>query len=77
MPSRLDLLECGTEPGVRAVLGHWLCGYVRPYPDGNGRMARFVMNPMLASSGYPWTVVLGRRNPRKGAMKRHLHPGQW
>ena len=28
-----------------------------PYPDGNGRMARFLMNAMLASGGYPWTVV--------------------
>lgn len=25
--------------------------------DGNGRMARFLMNAMLASGGYPWTVV--------------------
>jgi Fic family protein len=42
---------------VRAVLGHWLFGYIHPYPDGNGRMARFVMNAMLASGGYPWTVI--------------------
>jgi hypothetical protein len=27
------------------------------YPDGNGRMARFLMNVMLASDGYPWTVI--------------------
>ena len=45
------------EPGVRAVFGHWLFGYIHPYPDGNGRMARFLMNVMLASGGYPWTVV--------------------
>lgn len=32
-------------------------GYIHPYPDGNGRMARFIMNAMLASGGYPWTVV--------------------
>jgi Fic family protein len=32
-------------------------GYIHPYPDGNGRMARFLMNAMLASGGYPWTVV--------------------
>jgi Fic family protein len=25
--------------------------------DGNGRMARFLMNAMLASGGYPWTVI--------------------
>jgi fido (protein-threonine AMPylation protein) len=52
-----DLLEKEPEPAVRAVLGHWLFGYVHPYPDGNGRMARFVMNVMLASGGYPWTVI--------------------
>ena len=39
------------------MLGHWLFGYIHPYPDGNGRMARFVMNVMLASGGYPWTVI--------------------
>jgi len=39
-------------------MGHWLFGYILPYPDGNGRMARFVMNAMLASGGYPWSVIL-------------------
>ena len=57
MPALFDLLDSETEPSVRAVLGHWLFGYIHPYPDGNGRMARFVMNAMLASGGYPWTVV--------------------
>ena len=57
MSALFDLLEFETEPSVRAVLGHWLFGYVHPYPDGNGRMARFVMNAMLASGGYPWTVI--------------------
>jgi len=57
MPALFDLLEQETEPSVRAVLGHWLFGYIHPYPDGNGRMARFVMNAMLAAGGYPWTVI--------------------
>jgi fido (protein-threonine AMPylation protein) len=57
MPALFDLLERETDPGVRAVLGHWLFGYIHPYPDGNGRMARFLMNTMLASGGYPWTVI--------------------
>ena len=55
--SLFDLLEKETEPSVRAVLGHWVFGYIHPYPDGNGRMARFLMNAMLASGGYPWTVI--------------------
>jgi hypothetical protein len=57
MPALFDLLEGEPHPGVRAVLGHWLFGYIHPYPDGNGRMARFLMNAMLASGGYPWTVI--------------------
>jgi Fic family protein len=57
MPMLFDLLAAESEPSVRAVLGHWLLGYIHPYPDGNGRMARFLMNAMLASGGYPWTVI--------------------
>ncbi|MGD0519812.1 MAG: DUF1488 family protein [Terracidiphilus sp.] len=57
IPALFDLLEAEPEPSVRAVLGHWLIGYIHPYPDGNGRMARFLMNVMLASGGYPWTVI--------------------
>jgi fido (protein-threonine AMPylation protein) len=57
MPALFDLLESEPEPAVRAVLGHWLIGYIHPYMDGNGRMARFLMNAMLASGGYPWAVV--------------------
>jgi hypothetical protein len=57
MPALFDLIESESEPGVRAVLAHWLFGYIHPYPDGNGRIARFLMNVMLASGGYPWTVI--------------------
>ena len=52
-----NLIAAETEPAARIVLGHWLFGYIHPYPDGNGRMARFLMNTMLASGGYPWTVI--------------------
>ena len=44
-------------PGVRAVLGHFAFGLIHPYPAGNGRIGRFLMNAMLASGGYPWTVI--------------------
>jgi Fic family protein len=57
MEAMFDLLEDEQEPAVRIVLGHWLFGYVHPYPDGNGRLARFLMNAMLAAGGYPWTVI--------------------
>lgn len=57
MPALFDLLTKEDHPGVRAVLGHWLFGYIHPFPDGNGRVGRFLMNVMLASGGYPWTVI--------------------
>jgi fido (protein-threonine AMPylation protein) len=71
MPALIDLLEQEPEPGVRAVLGHWLFGYIHPYSDGNGRMARFVMNAMLASGGYLWTVIrVEDRPPYLAALDR-------
>lgn len=57
MPALFELLGKETEPSVRAVLGHWLFGYIHPYLDGHGRIARFLMNVMLASGGFPWTVI--------------------
>ena len=50
MPALFDLIEAESEPSVRAVLGHWLFGYIHPYPDGNGRIARFLMNVLLVVS---------------------------
>ena len=71
IPTLFDLLENEAEAGVRAVLGHWLFGYIHPYPDGNGRMARFLMNTMLASGGYPWTVIrVEDRTPYLAALDR-------
>ena len=57
MSALFDLLGNEKESAVRVVLGHWMMGHIHPYPDGNGRMARFLMNAMLASGGYPWTVI--------------------
>ncbi len=57
MPALFDLIEGEPAPAVRTVLGHWLFGYVHPFPDGNGRIARFLMNALLAGGGYPWTVI--------------------
>ncbi len=35
--------------------------------DGNGRLARFILNVMLARGGWPWTVVT--LDARKAYMK--------
>ena len=57
MPTFFDVLASEPEPAVRAVLGHFAFVYIHPYTDGNGRIARFLMNTMLASGGYSWTVI--------------------
>lgn len=57
MPTLFKLISSETEASVRAVLGHFIFVYIHPYGDGNGRIGRFLMNSMLASGGYPWTVV--------------------
>ena len=57
MPVFFELLENEPEASVRAVLGHFIFVFIHPYMDGNGRMGRFLMNTMLASGGYPWTVI--------------------
>ena len=70
MPALFDLLRAEPNPAVRAVLGHFLFVYIHPYPDGNGRVGRFLMNLMLTAAGYPWTVIpVGRRDAYMGALE--------
>ena len=57
MPAFFELLHTEENPAVRIVLGHFVFVYIHPYMDGNGRIARFLMNVMMAAGGYPWTVV--------------------
>ena len=57
MDALSDCLKAEKSPWIRAVLGHFAFTYIHPYPDGNGRIGRFLMNTILVSSGYPWTIV--------------------
>lgn len=57
MPVFFELLQSEENAAVRTVLGHFIFVYIHPYMDGNGRIARFLMNVMLASGGYPWTII--------------------
>lgn len=69
MPAMFELLESEPQACVRAVLGHFVFVFTHPYPDGNGRMGRFLMNAMMASGGYPWTVIeLERRSEYMAAL---------
>lgn len=63
MPDFFDLLKEEQHPAARAVLGHFVFVFIHPYMDGNGRLGRFIMNAMLASGGYPWTVIPVKRRP--------------
>jgi Fic family protein len=57
MPVLFDLIAEEPSAAVRALVGHFCFVFIHPYMDGNGRMGRFLMNAMLASGGYPWTVI--------------------
>ena len=71
MPVFFELLEAEAEPQVRAVLGHFLFVFIHPYMDGNGRLARFLMNLMLVPAGYVWTVIpVERRNEYMSALEQ-------
>jgi len=70
MQAFFEVLEREEHPAARVVLGHFVFVYIHPYMDGNGRMARFLMNVMLAAGGYPWTVIpLDRRDAYMAALE--------
>ncbi len=57
MNKLFELMKSEPEASVRAVLGHYIFGFIHPYFDGNGRIARFIMNLMFVTGGFNWTVV--------------------
>lgn len=52
-----NLLEEESDSFTRVVLGHFFFVYIHPYFDGNGRIARFIMNVLFAAAGIPWQVI--------------------
>ncbi|TFG40995.1 MAG: cell filamentation protein Fic, partial [Bacteroidia bacterium] len=71
MPALFELLESEVNSAVRSILGHFIFVYIHPYPDGNGRLARFIMNTMLASGGFPWTIIpFEKRDPYMQALEK-------
>lgn len=49
--------DLDARPITRAILTHWGFVHVHPFMDGNGRLARLLMNYMLSGSGLPWTTI--------------------
>lgn len=71
MPELFNLISAEPDARVRAVLGHFMFVFIHPYMDGNGRMGRFILNTMLASGGYPWTIVpLEKRKEYMAALEK-------
>lgn len=71
MPVLFNLLKNEPDARVRAVLGHFIFVYIHPYMDGNGRIARFLMNTMLISGGYNWTIIpVERRQEYMSALEK-------
>ena len=56
-------------PIVGAILGHFFFVFIHPYMDGNGRIGRFLMNVMLVSGGYRWTIIRSEKSRRDQYMQ--------
>lgn len=57
MPVLIEAMQTEPDAAVRAILGHFFFVYIHPFMDGNGRTARFIMNTMLVTGGYPWRII--------------------
>lgn len=42
---------------VSGILAHLIFVTIHPFPDGNGRVGRFLMNAILISNGWPWLTI--------------------
>jgi hypothetical protein len=63
VPAMIDLLfeqleRIPADRGLlRACLVHLWFVWIHPFPDGNGRVARFLMNAALLGAGEPWLTL--------------------
>ncbi len=42
---------------VSSILAHLMFVTIHPFPDGNGRVGRFLMNAILMGNGWPWLTI--------------------
>lgn len=52
-----QLSGADVSPLTRAIVGHWQFVHIHPFRDGNGRIARLLMNYVLGAAGLPWTTI--------------------
>ncbi|MCU0285673.1 MAG: Fic family protein [Acidobacteria bacterium] len=54
---KLKIIKKECHPTAYAAKVHALLVRIHPFPDGNGRIARLLMNLVLWGAGYPVTVI--------------------
>jgi len=64
-------------PIVRAALTHEMFLAIHPFPDGNGRTARLLLNLQLMRDGYPIALLLASWRPRYIRALEQAHHGQY
>ncbi len=61
VPEMMDLfvsnLKEESNPISKAVLAHLVFVSIHPFPDGNGRVGRFLMNTALLNGYWPWLTI--------------------
>ena len=58
---------------ARAVVAHWGFVHLHPFKDGNGRVARLMMNYLLGAAGLPWTTIRAEERTRYFAALERAH----
>jgi len=68
--SDVEHLRCNAHPLVTATILHHRLSHIHPFTDGNGRIARILMNLILMRAGYPIAII---RKADRQAYYRALH----
>lgn len=71
LTEEVSRMEAG--PVTRATALHWGFVHVHPYKDGNGRVARLLMNVVLGAGGFPWTTIRADQKNAYFAALEHAH----
>jgi len=52
-----EVNEAGNNIATKAIIAHYGFVTIHPYFDGNGRVARFLMNYLFCCAGIPWITI--------------------
>lgn len=68
-------------PVIRAIAVHYMIGYIHPFVDGNGRLARALFRRQMVGCGYrtfelmPVSAAIGAHRARYGRAYRYTETG--